>query len=111
MDQQQLWKEMIKKSFHPRQWYVKDDDIDEKFEAALPTSEETFMWVYQRIEAGCYTVGYYDPTGKWHTDSDHATSEEAAERVSYLNGGRTRINSGPVHEAAKRGFHGEEIKG
>jgi hypothetical protein len=34
-----------------------------------------------------YTVGFYDPTGKWQPESDHETSEDAAKRVHYLNGG------------------------
>lgn len=46
------------------------------------------MWVYQRTESELYTVGYYDPQGKWHADSDHSTAEEAAKRVHYLNGGK-----------------------
>jgi hypothetical protein len=35
-----------------------------------------------------YTVGYYDPSGKWVSESDHDTSEKAAERVAWLNGSR-----------------------
>jgi hypothetical protein len=34
-----------------------------------------------------YTVGFYDPAGKWHPDSDHNSKESAAARVHYLNGG------------------------
>ena len=45
------------------------------------------MWVYQQTEEALWTVGYYAPDGEWHTDSDHGTKEEAAGRVSYLNGG------------------------
>jgi len=44
------------------------------------------MWVYVRSEPGLYTVGFYDPDGNWHTDSDHADKESAAARVHYLNG-------------------------
>ena len=52
-------------------------------------------WVYKQNEfAGrdgadynLYTVGFYDPAGKWHPDSDHTDQEIAAERVAYLNGG------------------------
>jgi len=44
-------------------------------------------WVYIRSEPGLWTVGFYDPEGKWHPDSDFDTSEKAAERVHYLNGG------------------------
>ena len=34
-----------------------------------------------------WTVGFYDPLGKWHPESDHDIREKAAERVHYLNGG------------------------
>jgi hypothetical protein len=45
------------------------------------------MWVYIQSERTLWTVGFYDPSGKWHTDSDHSDREEAAKRVHYLNGG------------------------
>lgn len=35
-----------------------------------------------------YTVGFYDPQGKWYPESDHDTADSAAARVRYLNGGR-----------------------
>lgn len=35
-----------------------------------------------------YTVGFYDPKGEWHPESDHSTTEEAAERVAWLNGSK-----------------------
>jgi hypothetical protein len=41
-----------------------------------------------RYEHNLYTVGFYAPDGKWEPESDHATREEAAERVAYLNGGK-----------------------
>jgi hypothetical protein len=46
-------------------------------------------WVYlfPRASGDPYTVGHYAPDGTWHPDSDHTTSEEAAKRVHYLNGG------------------------
>jgi hypothetical protein len=46
------------------------------------------MWVYllSPIER-LFTVGFYDPTGRWHPDSDWGTREEAADRVRWLNGG------------------------
>jgi len=55
------------------------------------------MWVYILSEQGyhekegdwyLYTVGFYDPSGKFRTDSDHGSKEEAAARVHYLNGGK-----------------------
>lgn len=44
-------------------------------------------WVYIKSEPGLWTVGFYDPAGAWHTDSDHSDREAAAARVHYLNGG------------------------
>jgi hypothetical protein len=52
---------------------------------------DTNPYVYIRSESGpahsLYTVGFYDPDGKWHPESDHEDSEDAAQRVHYLNGG------------------------
>ena len=45
-------------------------------------------WVYIRSEPGLWTVGFYDPAGRWHADSDYETREQAAARVHYLNGGK-----------------------
>lgn len=44
------------------------------------------MYVYIQSEPGLWTVGFYDPTGKWHPDGDHANPEAAATRVAWLNG-------------------------
>jgi hypothetical protein len=46
------------------------------------------MWVYIQSESSLWTVGFYDPSGRWHTDSDHDSREQAAARVAYLNGER-----------------------
>lgn len=46
------------------------------------------MWVYIRSEPGLWTVGFYDPDGKFQTDSDHEDRDEARARVHYLNGGK-----------------------
>jgi hypothetical protein len=43
-------------------------------------------YVYIKSEPHLFTVGFYDPKGKWHPDSDHTDREEAAKRVAYLNG-------------------------
>lgn len=51
---------------------------------------EKTIWVYEMTETSpnwLWTVGFYDPKGIWHGDSDHADREEAAKRVHYLNGG------------------------
>jgi len=47
------------------------------------------MYVYKQTEHNpdLFTVGFYDPSGKWEAESDYSSSEEAAERVRYLNGG------------------------
>jgi hypothetical protein len=44
-------------------------------------------YVYIRSEPGLWTVGFYAPDGAWHAESDHDTSEGAARRVHFLNGG------------------------
>jgi hypothetical protein len=44
-------------------------------------------YVYESFESGLWTVGFYDPSGKWHPESDHDSTGEAAKRVHYLNGG------------------------
>lgn len=45
------------------------------------------IWVYIMTEPGVYTVGFYDPSGQFHSDSVHHHREYAAARVHYLNGG------------------------
>jgi len=49
------------------------------------------MYVYKQTEHSpdhdLFTVGYYDPSGKFQPESDHNKSEDAAERVIILNGG------------------------
>jgi len=45
------------------------------------------MYVYIKSEPQLYTIGFYDPSGKWQPESDHGSIKEAAERVHYLNGG------------------------
>ena len=43
-------------------------------------------YVYIKSEPQLWTVGFYDPSGKWQSESDHDSKEEAANRVAYLNG-------------------------
>lgn len=45
------------------------------------------MYVYLKTESNLYTVGFYEPNGKWHAESDHDTANAAAVRVHWLNGG------------------------
>lgn len=35
-----------------------------------------------------YTCGHYSPSGEWISESDHDSTEAAAARVHYLNGGK-----------------------
>ena len=49
------------------------------------------MWVYIQSEPNLWTVGFYDPKGKWNSDSDHFTPDAAADRVAYLNGQHARV--------------------
>jgi hypothetical protein len=44
------------------------------------------MYVYIKSEPGLYTVGFYDPNGKWHPESDHDNPEKASKRTAWLNG-------------------------
>jgi len=48
------------------------------------------MWVYKQSEPSLWTVGFYKPDGHFEPESDHRTSESAAQRVSWLNGGKSR---------------------
>lgn len=40
--------------------------------------------------AHIYTSGFYSPDGIWNAEDDHATREEAAARVHYMNGGNIK---------------------
>ena len=51
------------------------------------------MFVFIKSESSLWTVGHYDPAGKWEPESDHSTSEEAAERVRQLNGGAAMLEA------------------
>ena len=44
------------------------------------------MYVYQQTESYLWTVGFYDPSGVWHSDDDFSSAEEARQRVAWLNG-------------------------
>lgn len=46
-----------------------------------------YVYIYSQMD-NLFTVGFYDPSGKWHSESDHDTRESAAQRVNYLNGGK-----------------------
>jgi len=44
------------------------------------------MYVYIKSEATLWTVGFYNPCGDFVSESDHSSSEQAANRVAFLNG-------------------------
>jgi hypothetical protein len=50
------------------------------------------MYVYLKNRSepsgssAAFTVGFYDPNGKWQPESDHSTAQAAANRVAWLNG-------------------------
>lgn len=45
-------------------------------------------WVYRYMDSdNVWTVGFYDPQGKWIPQSDHKSKTSAARSVHYLNGG------------------------
>lgn len=46
------------------------------------------QYVYIKSEPQLWTVGFYDPEGKFQPESDHGSTQEAADRVAYLNGKR-----------------------
>lgn len=61
------------------------------------------MWVYKQTETsaeqdykgpGLWTVGYYDPDGMWHPESDWTDPKDAANRCKELNGGEVLEEAG-----------------
>lgn len=43
-------------------------------------------YVYVKSEPGLWTVGFYKPSGEWVSESDHSSTEDAAQRAAWLNG-------------------------
>ena len=60
-------------------------------------------YVYIKSEPQLWTVGFYSPDGKWHPESDHASTDAAADRVAYLNGSKRKLCSG-ISEALNSGY-------
>lgn len=44
------------------------------------------MYVYRTSDHQIWTVGHYQPTGKWTAESEHTSPVTAAARVAWLNG-------------------------
>ncbi len=86
------WKEMMRRSWSPRQWFEEDDPP----EAPYSIFGDELMWVYRTKAGGRgWEVGYFDPTKAWNWESDHSTANSAALRVHWLNGGKQRDHDGP----------------
>ena len=49
------------------------------------------MWIYRKTEDRLWTVGYFEPNGKFYGAKDFTDEYEAAEHTHYLNGGREPI--------------------
>lgn len=56
-------------------------------------------YVYIQSEPTLWTVGHYDPAGKWHPVSDHDSPGEAGERVCILNGGTSVVDADTIRHA------------
>lgn len=92
MNQQerQTWKQMVARSFSPRDWFSREDLANDD------PQEANVMWVYRKrdkqeggnqFKCDFWEVGYWTPSGGWERDSEHMSRESAAERVHWLNGG------------------------
>lgn len=43
-------------------------------------------YVYKKTEPTLWTVGFYNPANEWVAETEWNSANEAAQRVSYLNG-------------------------
>lgn len=84
---QDPWREMLRKSFSPQQWFVSDDRPEPEDDDTFSQGEERKMYVYRQLEQGLWSVGFYTPDREWVPESDHTTREGAAKRVRWLHGG------------------------
>lgn len=48
------------------------------------------MWVYQKTDRRCWTVGFYNPQGTWVSVKDFDNETDAGNYVHYLNGGNAK---------------------
>lgn len=53
-------------------------------------------YVYESFEPGLWTVGHYSPDGKFHPESDHQDSQEAAGRVQMTVLAVRPLAAGPL---------------
>lgn len=72
-----------------------------------------YVYLYSQSD-NLFTVGFYDPKGKWHPESDWALREDAANRVILLNGGPERVylqprkGYKPTDDDIEQGFFNRE---
>lgn len=59
-----------------------------------------YVYLHPKLSGDPYTVGFYDPSGDWHAESDHANQDEAASRVAWLNGSPRAMGVGYPRDAA-----------
>ena len=97
----ELWQAMLKRSFDPSRWHIDKDCPDEMGQSR---KEGTIMWVYRRTEPNVWTVGFFGPDTSWNAESDHATRDDAAARVHYLNGGGGSDEEDAVSASARVGY-------
>lgn len=71
------------------------------------------MYIYKRSEPRLWTVGFYEPNGKFVPESDHDIEENAARRTHYMNGGRdNKLVEAleAIREADKKGIIADHVE-
>ncbi len=66
------------------------------------------MYVYIKSEPELWTVGFYEPDGRWNPESDYSKSEAAAARVNFLNGGGNESLEARVEKLERQRDAGDE---
>ena len=56
----------------------------------------SWVYVYQSLTPGLWTVGFYRPDGTWVPESDHKSVKEASKRTAWLNGDASRTEAEAV---------------
>ena len=59
-----------------------------------------FMTTRCRDGHETYTVGFHDPKGVWHPESDHEERDKALDRVAWLNGAADDDSTRMIVQAA-----------
>lgn len=62
------------------------------------TKSEPDMYVYSQSAPSLWTVGFYDPSGKWVAESGHGDPDAAADRIAWLNGSKKRDDGAAQRE-------------